>query len=521
MASRVRFVMARRAVAVAAIVLATVSPAAGPAWSAEPTDGFDRIDATVRAAMEDSAIPGLAYALVEDGAMVHAAAFGTAGRGAGPMTVDTPLVIGSVGKSITALAVRQLAEAGRVDVDAPLTAYLPWFKLADTAATGRVTVRSLLDHTSGLSTAAGQDPRWYRPGLAAEGVARDLAAWPMDGTPGAHAYSNANYLLLGLVIEAASGMPYGDYLRTSVFGPLGMDRSATDPGAAAVAGAAQGHRYLFGVPIPFDEPYPTAMVAAGYQLSTAADMARFCAALANGGVIDGVDIVASGAPAVRDAGQRTLDTSWRPLPAGSANAIVSQSGSTLASNADILVVPSTRRGVVVMLNGNPTQLLGLPAGAAEIAMAAHHAWTGSGPTVSAPTVRTVYLGVGAVLLVLVVAFLAHATRTRSWRRRLAATAHPRRLVARTFAEDFVLPVAVLLLLPMWIAATGSSRPGDLVAGWSFALWTLPDLAGAALALAVGGLAIGAVRLAWLRGGVAAARGGGAARGAAAGPPEPA
>ena len=96
---------------------------------------FAAVDARVRAAMDASAIPGLAYAVVEDGTVVHLAAFGTAGPDGRAMTPQTPLVIGSVGKSITALAIRQLVEAGRIDLDAPVTRYLPWFTLA--GPTGR------------------------------------------------------------------------------------------------------------------------------------------------------------------------------------------------------------------------------------------------------------------------------------------------------------------------------------------------------------------------------------------------
>ena len=136
---------------------------AAPRASAADPDGFAAVDAHVRAAMEGAAVPGLAFAAVQDGAIVHAAAFGTTGRNGRAMTARTPVVIGSVGKSITALAIRQLVEAGRIDADAPVTRYLPVFALAGPDGAGeRVTIRSLLDHTSGLSTADGQDPAGTR-----------------------------------------------------------------------------------------------------------------------------------------------------------------------------------------------------------------------------------------------------------------------------------------------------------------------------------------------------------------------
>lgn len=463
-----------------------------PRTSAVAVGDFAAIDAHVKAAMAASAVPGLAYAVVEDGAVVHLAAFGAAGPGGRPMTAQTPLVIGSVGKSITALAIRQLEEAGRIDLEAPVTRYLPWFSLAGPeGAADRVTIRALLDHTSGLSTADGQDPRWYAPGRTPEDVARGLAAVRADRPAGTYQYSNLNYIVLGVVVEAVSGQAYGDYIRGHIFEPLGMTHSYTSLDAAAAAGPAQGHRFLFGAAVPFDEPYPTGVVAAGYHVSTAEDMAAYVAALANGGIHNGVDIVTPGGAT---AAPRGYGTDWQPLTAVQADAIVGQSGTTLSSNADILELPARRLGVVVLLNANPTQLGGLAAGAADIALDVLRLSIGSSPAASAPTVRTIYLVVDALLLVLAAALAFHAFRARTWKRRLAEGRHRRWLIGRTVAADLIVPMMVLLGLPLWIGSTGSSRPGDLVAGWHFAVWTLPDLAIALLILAVCGLAIGAAKV---------------------------
>ena len=298
--------------AVAIALLLAATPRSSALAAVDPrTADFAAVDAHVRASMEGSAVPGLAYAIVQDGAIVHLAAFGSAGPGGRAMTVQTPVVIGSVGKSITALAIRQLVEAGRIKVAAPVTRYLPWFMLAAPgSAVDGVTIQALLDHTSGLSTADGQDPRWYVPGRTPEDVVRALVGIPANRPAGTYEYSNLNYVILGVVVEAVSGESYGDYLRAHIFEPLGMTRSFTSLDAAAAAGVAQGHRYLFGVPVPFDEPYPSGMVAAGYQVSTAEDMARYAAALTNGGVVDGVDVVAPSSPS---AGARGYGTDWQPL----------------------------------------------------------------------------------------------------------------------------------------------------------------------------------------------------------------
>ncbi len=488
------------------LLMAAGALIAVPGVRAGPARDFAAVDAHVRAVMEAWAVPGAAYAVIEDGAVSHLAAIGSAGRAGRAMTVQTPVVIGSVGKSITALAVRQLAEAGRIELDAPVTRYLPWFALAGPAGLAeRMTIRSLLSHTSGLSTADGQDPRWYAPGRTPEDVVRDLASVEATGRAGTYDYSNLNYVVLGVVVEAVAGERYGDYLRAHVFEPLGMRRSFTALDAAAPADPAQGHRYLFGAPIAFDEPYPTAMVAAGYQVSTAEDMGRFVAVLAAGGACPGGDVVAPGAaPTTR----RVVGTDWQALPAGEADAIVSQSGSTISSNADILVVPGRRIGVVVLLNANPTQVLGLPGGASDLAFDILRLAFGIGPGGGAPSVRTVYLVLDAILVALAALLAVHAIRARTWRRRIGASRHRRLLVGRTIVADLVLPAAVLLGVPLWIGSTGSSAAGDIAGGWRFVLWTLPDLGGALLALALGGLAVGGAKLvtvAVARRGIAAGR----------------
>lgn len=447
------------------------------------------IDAYLRARMAESGIPGMAVALVEDGATVYSTALGTSVDGT-PMTVETPVVIGSVGKSFTALAVGQLASAGSLELDAPLTRYVPWFSLdAPQEAIDAVTVRSLLDHTSGLSTADGQDPHWYEPGLTPEAVARGLASVRPDRPAGSHEYSNLNYVLLGVLVEAISGQAYGSYLADHVFGPLGMRSSSA--AASGAPGEPTGHRYLFGLPVATAEPYPTGMVPAGYHVSTADDLARFTAALAAGGVRDGIDVV-TGRPGTGPA--PALGTDWQPMTGASAGAASGQSGSTLTTNADILVEPGARRGVVVVANANPTQLLGMPFGASDIALDVLRLHTGGTSIAASPSVRSVYLVVDLVLVALAGILAIHAWRARTWPRRWRSGERRRALAARALVADLVLPLVVLLGLPVAVGATGSSHGGDVVGGWRFVLWTLPDLGAALLVLCVVPLAIGGWKL---------------------------
>jgi CubicO group peptidase (beta-lactamase class C family) len=463
---------------------------AAPAASGASGADFAAIDAHAKATMEAWGAPGLSFAIARHGAVVHVAAFGVARPDGTPMTTQTPVVIGSVGKSLTALAIRQLVDAGQVDLAAPVTRYLPSFRLAGPAtATQGVTIRSLLDHTSGLSTAAGQDPRLYVQGPTMAEVVASLDGIKPNRPAGTYEYSNLNYVILGVVIEAVSGGSYGDYLAAHVFRPLGMTSSAASPAATSVP-PAMGHRYLFGLATPFDEPFPTGVVAAGFQVASADDMARYMAALSNGGAFGAITV--TGPPAGAPSRPR-LGTDWQPIAAGT---VSSQSGATLSTNANVVTFPDDGLGVVVLLNANPIQLLGLPVGASGLALdIARMAGVGALGSAGAPTVRTVYVVVDGVLLALTLTLLVHMWRARSWASRLAAAPMRRWFIGRSVVADALLPLAVLLGLPMAIGALGSTPPGDVIAGWRFLAWTLPDLAAGVGLLCAGALLVGVLKLA--------------------------
>ncbi len=118
---------------------------------------YDAIDAYVEEQMRRLNIPGVSLAIVEGDQIVHLRGFGQARPGGEAPTPQTPFFIGSLTKSITALAVMQLVEAGKIELDAPVQRYLPWFRVADPEASAQMTVRHLLNQTSGLPHAARDD----------------------------------------------------------------------------------------------------------------------------------------------------------------------------------------------------------------------------------------------------------------------------------------------------------------------------------------------------------------------------
>lgn len=261
-------------------------------WTASPSPGaltlpvpltfpdsaalFAAVDSYVVREMRGVRAPGLALVLVRGDRIVHQRGFGVADARGRAVTTTTPFILGSLTKSFTAVAVMQAVEAGKIGLDSSVQRYLPWFRVRDRTMSARITVRHLLNHTSGLPKAAGlQLIRGAEAETRAE-QARLLRGVRLHHAPGtAFEYSNANYWLLGLVLESATGVPYSQYVRQHILDPLGLALTFTSETAAQAHGLAQGYRVWFGFPRPEELPYYARELAVGYLISTADDMGRY------------------------------------------------------------------------------------------------------------------------------------------------------------------------------------------------------------------------------------------------------
>lgn len=188
---------------------------------------------------ERSGAPGVVGAILRDGVVTEVVAWGGAQcDGSGVVDVDAAWEIGSISKHVASVALLRLWEQGRVDLDAPIGDYLD--DIPD--AWRPVTLRQLATHTSGVpdyEEAGGYGVYETRP-TAAE-VYAIVADRPLDFEPGTRwSYSNTGYFLLSRVVEEVSGEPFGDYLRTQLFEPLGMDDSFMGGYAPAGGRLAQG-----------------------------------------------------------------------------------------------------------------------------------------------------------------------------------------------------------------------------------------------------------------------------------------
>src|SRR3712207_6504435 len=231
-----------------AAILTTLAPTSAQAAPPGPTTNFDAIDEHVRSQLDDLRMPGAALGIVKDGKVVHLQTFGDADEDGHAVTVETPFKIGSTSKSFTALAVMQLVEAGKIQLDAPVQQYLPDFRVADPEASKRITVRHLLNQVSGIPTSAGMD-YMYRTDRADDALEREVAnskGVKLIADPGTTwQYSNRNYTTLGLLIKVVSGQSYEDYIQQHVLEPLSMTQSFTHLDDAKSHGLATGHQYWF------------------------------------------------------------------------------------------------------------------------------------------------------------------------------------------------------------------------------------------------------------------------------------
>ncbi len=231
--------------------------------------------------------PGAAAAVAVDGVLAHEAGFGERRRRSGlAVTPHTVFRIGSITKMMTAAGVLQLAEAGLVDLDAPVTAYLPDFRLAVPGSAATVTLRHLLTHTSDIPDTYAVDNVFLLPSL--ESWLPAMEAVELHAPAGSFwNYSNPNFSLAGLVIQRVSGMDYPTYMEHSVWGPAGMTSTTLDPHQAMSAGDySWGHnrvmegREIVYLPDDYDSP---ALAPAGMAFSTAGDLVRWALLLMDGG----------------------------------------------------------------------------------------------------------------------------------------------------------------------------------------------------------------------------------------------
>ena len=222
--------------ALALLLSAASLPAQRPAAAAPalPRD----LDAYVARVMRDFEVPGIALAVVQDGRVLLARGYGVRTLGnAAPVDAATLFGIASNTKAFTATALGLLVEEGKLQWDAPVINYLPWFQMYDPFVTRELTIRDLLVHRSGLGLGAGDLLWWPTSTYDRKEVARRLRyIKPVTSFRTAYAYDNVLYSVAGEVIETVSGQTWEDFVGTRILARVGMTGSSVRHSGAAAGG---------------------------------------------------------------------------------------------------------------------------------------------------------------------------------------------------------------------------------------------------------------------------------------------
>ncbi|HUL75606.1 MAG TPA: serine hydrolase domain-containing protein [Vicinamibacterales bacterium] len=254
----------------AGLTLLTAERAAQPA-----TDLAPQADKVARDVLAATGVPSASIAIVKDGRLVYAQAYGNARLSpAVPATPSMRYSIGSISKQFTSSAVLWLQEQRKLSLDDPVGKYVAGLTRGD-----EVTIRQVLSHTSGYQDYWPQDyvPPFMLTPIDAQRILDRWARRPLDFEPGTEwQYSNTNYVIAGLIVEKTSGMPLWQLLAQKIFTPLGMTSVTNIDERGLPASDPTGYfRYALGPARPAPKEGPGWLFAAGEIAMTASDLAKW------------------------------------------------------------------------------------------------------------------------------------------------------------------------------------------------------------------------------------------------------
>lgn len=398
------------------ILLGLSLPAASPS--------MPEIDRFVEERIQRHLVPGLAVVVIRNGEVVHR-------KGFGELDATRPVLIGSLSKAITATAVLQLVDDGKIELDAPMQRYLGAPRFSDPAAAS-ITVRHLLNQNSGIPTDA---PRAARPDATLAEHVDALRDLRLAAAPGErHIYSSPNYQILGRIVEVVSGESFGPFVQRRIFSPLGMTSSGVD--AEAATRLAPGHNLWWGWAGPSPYRFEPGRLPTASIITTADDLARF--ALSHLGL--GPQLLTPESLSLAHRGAAPAEgfsyaMGWRE---GTTAGVPSlwHGGALPSYRGAVVLLPQSRSAVIVLTNSSSL----FADHAREIAAGIVALLEKRPLPPGFRPLRTTYAVVAALCLAAV------ALQTRSLRRAMRHEgAAPKRFTVVLL--DFALPLGVLLALP--------------------------------------------------------------------------
>src|SRR5882762_3982042 len=230
--------------------------------------------------MSGKEIPAISIAIVDDQQTVWAEGFGFADpKDKKPATAETVYRIGSVSKLFTDIAIMQMVERGELDLDAPITNYLPDFHPKNPFGTP-ITLRELMSHRSGLlrEPPVGNYFETTEPTIAA--TVRSLNDTELVFAPKTHTkYSNAAIAVVGYLLEEKNHQPFAAYLKHAVLEPMGLHHSSFAPDAEILKNLAKAQMWTYDGRTMEAPTFQLGMAPAGSMYSTVTDLGRFVSVL--------------------------------------------------------------------------------------------------------------------------------------------------------------------------------------------------------------------------------------------------
>jgi len=431
------------------ICLVSSMALAGPSMTTDPD--FVVIDAYVEAQMKDIRIPGLALGIIQGDQIVYLKGYGIADPSGRAVTAQTPFWLASLMKPVTALAIMQLVEAGKVELDAPVQRYLPYFRLADEQAAAALTVRHLLNQTSGISGATGNEkfPSQASLDWTPEQRVRELSDNALTHPVGTtYQYSNVNFTMLALIVETVSGQPFESYVQEHIFNPLEMRQSFMYQAAAIPPDSAAGYQQWFGFPVASNRPLPRSGNGGGGLIASAEDMTHFLIAQLNEGhygnvtVLSPEGIAEMHTPAIRDGDTETFYAMGWEVETVDGLTTITHNGDHGNFHADMSLT-SDGWGIVMMTNVNGLLTAGRPGG---IATGVISLLRGQPPPANEGVLilQRIVLGIMSIVALQIIGMVWSLVTLRRWSRNSQPDQRPRGCLR--VGWHVVLPLVLNLFL---------------------------------------------------------------------------
>lgn len=318
------------------------------------------IDNYVETFLKEYRIPGASVAITHNSELFYAKAWGITGESGEKVTIETPFTVGSISKSLTGLAIMKLMEEDAVHLEDPVQKYIPWFTLKDKQAAAQITIEQLLTHTSGISTYSGLliSDRESKDFNAIKNNVKKLSNIELTAPPGEkHQYSNANFLILGALIEEVTHQTYSKYMEQQVFLPLGMKTASADNNSAYKKGYLAGYQSWFGFPLKSSVTYDNGGAPYGYITTSTKDMVQYIKFLSQqkkNNFLTEKTMNLYISPLVKTGENRYYGLGLRITNPDSEDRMIWHSGSTPDSHSEVFFIPETGWGGVILTNKNHT-----------------------------------------------------------------------------------------------------------------------------------------------------------------------